>query len=617
MAYKYITAQSDVDSLLPTLMAQPRWGVDCETTGLDPHKDKVVLLQIGNKDMQYVIDTRRVNVEPLRPFFESSKVRKIGHNFKFDYKMFKGNFGIETETIGDTYYAERILNMGRKFGGFGLDDVLKIYLGVEMSKDEQRSFVGMKDQDFTENQLIYAAKDVEYMVPLLAKMGERLMDDNLATTWSLECSALPCFADMEFAGVYIDVEKWKSLSDGHLKEANICIEELNELAESVAQKDIFGNIYVNWASPEQVVKILQDMRVMVDVWDRDQKKMIRKLIDASDDKTLKKVKDYPIVQKLKAYRQHMIRVTTFGQTYLDAISPVTGRLHPDIDQIGTETGRPANHSKKGSVNFLNIPREKAYRQCFRGAPDELVETHDYSGCELRIWAEISKDPGLTEAFQKGIDVHCYVASKIFKKDVQKKDKERNPAKTLNFGIAYGMSPFSFTEKMNGEGYPISLKEGKKMFSSYEKDFKTGIDFLRFAGETALSQGWLHNKGGRRRYWILPDPEDREKYPKGEEDPAYKGRIGGIQREGGNFLIQSVNADITKMAMVLIREYKKKHNIRTEFMNQVYDELVTRTHKDDSQHFNEIKTKLMLDAAHHYLKTIPMEVEGHVGETWTK
>lgn len=180
-----------------------------------------------------------------------------------------------------------------------------------------------------------------------------------------------------------------------------------------------------------------------------------------------------------------------------------------------------------------------------------------------------------------------------------------------------MSPYSLTEKLNGDGYSISLQEGKRLFESYENDFRTGIGFLRLAGEVALRDGWLHNASGRRRYWIKPNPDDREKYPQGADDPAFIGRCNGIKREGGNFLIQSVNADMTKHAMILIREYKKAHGIRTEFMNQVYDEIVTRTHKDDSAHFHEIKQKFMLEAAHTYLKKVPMEVEGHVGETWTK
>lgn len=437
MAYKYITSQSDVDNLLPTLMAEKRWGVDTETTGLDPHGDKVLLLQIGNKDIQYLLDTRKVSVEPLRPFFENKDIRKVGHNFKFDYKMIKGNFGIETENIGDTYYAEKILNMGKKFGGFGLDDVLKTHLGLEISKDEQTSFVAMKNEDFTRSQLEYAARDVEHMNPLLAEMGRKLLKDNLSSTWNLECQALPSFADMEFAGVYLDREKWEGIIKDNEREVESCIKQLNEVAEGVAQKDIFGEVFVNWASPEQVVQILRDMRVMIERWDREKRKMVRELISSSDDKTLKKVKGYPIVQLLKKFRGHQIRINTFGYPYIQAISPITGRLHPEIDQIGTETGRPANFSKKGSVNFLNIPRDKMFRHCFRGAPDELVETDDYSGCELRIWADISGDPGLIEAFMKGIDVHCFVATKLFKKEVTKKDPERTPAKTLNFGRPRG------------------------------------------------------------------------------------------------------------------------------------------------------------------------------------
>lgn len=96
-----------------------------------------------------------------------------------------------------------------------------------------------------------------------------------------------------------------------------------------------------------------------------------------------------------------------------------------------------------------------------------------------------------------------------------------------------------------------------------------------------------------------------------------GRRAGIEREGGNFLIQSVNADMTKRAMVLIRDYIKKNNIRSRFMNQVYDEIVTRTHKDDSPDFVKVKRKLMLEAAEQYLRKIPMEVDGHVGDSWTK
>lgn len=619
MNYKYIHEQSDVSSLLPILMSVPAWGLDVETTGLDPHKDKVVLLQLGTPGIQFILDTRKVQIEPLRPFFESKKIVKVGHNLKFDYKMIKGSFGIDVERLADTYLAEILLTIGIQFGGFGLDDVLKKYFRIDLPKDERSTFGKgfVPKEDFTSSQLAYAARDVEHLVPLTMHLQKLMGDERLDRTFELECCAIPCFGDMEFAGVVLDKQRWQGLIDENQRAMGELIKELNGYAKNFVQEDLFGDIHVNWESPEQVVNILKSMGVRVSRWDKDKRKEVLELITKSDDKTLKKVKDYPVIKALKKYRAHSIRVKTFGKSYLDAISPVTGRLHPDISQIGTETGRPANRTKKGSVNFLNIPRDKAYRSCFRGEENEVVETDDYSGCELRIWAELSQDPGLLEAFNRGIDVHCHVASKLFGKNVTKKDPERTPAKTLNFGIAYGMSPFSFTEKLNGDGWPMSIEEGKRLFYTYEEDFETGIKFLRDAGKRALEEGKLRNISGRIRHWFIPDPNDAEKYPTGADDSTYIGKCSAIKREGGNFLIQSVNADMTKLAMIYIREYKKKNKVRTEFMNQVYDEIVTRTHIDDSPDFHEAKKRFMLKAAENYLKTVPMEVEGTVGGSWTK
>jgi len=435
MNYEYISEQSRVNSLLPILMQKNVWSLDTETTGLDPHKDKVVLLQIGSPQVQYILDTRKVQIEPLRPFFESEKIRKIGHNLKFDYKMIRGSFGIETEQLRDTYYAEKLLTMGVKFSGFSLAQVLEDRLEVKLSKEERSSFGDgfSYNQDFTREQLEYAARDVIYLQPLALKMSEAMKTAGLMDTWLLECEALPCFADMEFAGMCFDTKAWQKLVDDNRSASLQLEEELNKIAENVMQRDLFGEVNVNWGSPDQVVEVLSLMGVKIRRWDRDLKREIEEIITSSNDKTLKKVKDYKIVQLLKKYRGHAIRVNMFGDSYLNAVSKDTGRLHPEVAQIGTATGRPANYAKKNSVNFLNIPREKAYRHCFMGEENEVVETDDYSGCELRIWAELSKDPGLTEAFQKGVDVHCYVATKLFGKEVTKKDKERTPAKTLNFG----------------------------------------------------------------------------------------------------------------------------------------------------------------------------------------
>jgi DNA polymerase I len=114
MNYKYITRQEEVRELLPVLMSKPAQGLDTETTGLDAHVDKVILMQIGDEHQQYVIDTRKVNVEPLKPWFESEEHKKIGHNLKFDYKMIRGSFSIKVEAMRCTYLGERLLVVGKQ-----------------------------------------------------------------------------------------------------------------------------------------------------------------------------------------------------------------------------------------------------------------------------------------------------------------------------------------------------------------------------------------------------------------------------------------------------------------------------------------------------------------------
>jgi len=184
-------------------------------------------------------------------------------------------------------------------------------------------------------------------------------------------------------------------------------------------------------------------------------------------------------------------------------------------------------------------------------------------------------------------------------------------------IAYGKGPGALYIDLNADGFPVTREEAKKLYYDYCSSFEPAVKWLRARGREASETFVLTNMNGRKRKWFYVDRTNKEKYPNGVEDPKYKGTIAAIEREGGNFMIQSVNADMTKYAMILIRNYARKHGIRTGFVNQVYDEIVTETHKDDSEAFVVIKRRLMIEAAHHWLKKIPMEVEGHVDLCWTK
>ena len=621
--YHYYTEQHQIEGLLPKLMQYDAWGFDVETTGRDAHKDKTVLVQFGRPEVQHMIDTRTVNIEPLRPFLESREIKKIGHNLKFDYKMTKGTHKIDTENLRCTFTAEKVLHAGRRhyFQQAGLADVVEERLGIILDKTLQKSFMTHVGP-FTTEQLTYAANDVSHMIPLFHHQVADLTRDGLNKVYMIETGCIPAFGDMEYDGMLLDVEKWRAIMVDNKAKLDIAEKRLRELAEPYIGPDLFGNVNINFGSPAQVLSLLKLMRVRIPVIDKYGKpakdangKDLMELVKNTNKQTLKKIRHIEFIKELEKWRSCDVRLNTFGQPYIDALHPLTGALHPDLWPMGTETGRPS--SGDSDCNPLNIPRDNCYRNAFVAAQDEVVESDDYSGCESRILTHISGDPILNGIFARKEDIHCSVATMMYGVEVTKKNenkKLRTPAKSLNFGISYGLGPGKLCEDLNGEGFPMTVDEAKKLYYKYCDKFEVAVGYLREVGRLAAQQGFLVNINGRRRYYKLPDPAQFEG---GSRDPLYKGKIGMIERSGGNFMIQSVNADITKQAMIEIRDYAKANKIRTHFVNAVYDEIVTRTHKDDSPSFHAMKLKIMQDVAERMITTVPMEVDGNVGLFWNK
>jgi DNA polymerase I-like protein with 3'-5' exonuclease and polymerase domains len=630
--YTYIKTVAEAEIACQRLLQEKVSGYDTETTGTDFLTDKVILASFSTPKETFLVDTRDPrNLLVFAPYFENEEIRKVTHYGLFDYLMTKGTIGIDVEGILCLMMAEIALNAGRQFDGFGLADVMLKYLGRTMDKTMQKSFIGHKG-DFTREQLDYAADDTAFLIPCGKEMQKAMLKEFVQATWLRECAAIPAFGDMEFYGQRIDKAAWEGIMATNLENANKAKEDLDRWFEPVCDRqwDLTpGNegkfiVDINYDSQPQVLHALQKLGIQVD----------GATIKNTNKSTQKKIKDLGPIKALTAYRSAVKLYGTYGQQYIDAIRPETGRVHFRFRQYGTETGRPACY---GGLNCLNIPRDSRYRHAFGTEPGRLISTVDYSGAELRIMADLSGDPLMVQGFNSGEDFHCFVASMVFGVPVTKNNenaKLRTPTKSINFGLAYGMGPGKLCEDLNGMGYKITLEETKEIFEKYMKTFETTITWLNDQKRAASTNFYMANMNGRRRYWFKPNVEKIEATAKAEMLKMTHGKhddwllkrlirdkknahLSAVEREGANFQIQSVNADMTKSAMASMRREFKKRRYDARMYNSVYDEIVLDVAQGCGEEVHELHKKIMMDEANKMLKRVPMEVEGHLKSYWTK
>lgn len=635
--FTYIKEPAEAERLCQHLLTRKVVGMDLETTGLCPHKNQATLCSFSDHDKTWVVDTRnKTNLLIFKPLLEAETIVKLAHNASFEYTMTKGTCGVSIENLVCTLLGERCITAGKQFGGLDLATVVMKYLQLSMDKDLQKSFINHTG-DFSNDQLEYAAFDAHVMIPLAAKIKEEAKRMGVLNTWlRIECPAIQAFGDIEFYGQKIDAEKWKAIMVENQARAKAAKVDLDKWFEPVCDKawnlepGMEGSFVVdiNYDSQPQVLHALRMMGVKVD----------DETIKDTSKKTQKKIKHLEPIKALTSYRSATKLVGTYGQTYLDAINPITGRVHFRFNQYGTDTGRPAC---RGGLNCLNIPREKRYRQAFITDDDRMISTVDYSAAELRILADLSGDELMINGFNSGVDFHCYVASMIFGVEVTKTNENkalREPTKTLNFGIAYGMSPFSLYEKLVHElGHPITLKECEDLFRRYQATFRQAVGWLQTQQKIASTNFIMKNINGRTRSWFKPNMQKIEAVAKAEL--TRKGRIpfteelaellpdlindkkrahlAAIQREGANCQIQSVNADMTKNAMSRMRKEFQQRHWDVRMYNSVYDETVLDTPKAIAQEAHELQKTIMVEEANKMLKRVPMLVEGHLESCWTK
>mgnify|MGYP003665285007 FL=1 len=616
-SYKLGTIQDVVDYCATKTVL----GVDTETEGFDFTCKKMIMFQIGDENQQFVIDTRFVSIEPLRDILESKDIVKIFHNAKFDYKFIKKWANIDTEGIYCTFLVERIISCGQHLG-YGLKDLCKRYLNVELNKEVRSQFIGLTGQAFRDDQIVYGAKDVEYLCKLRTLQLPKTAGFKLEEVVALENEAVLAFADIEYNGIDIDREQWEIIARASEQEALNMRDSLDQLVldsanlsefiPSHVQGDLFRpqeeirKIGIKWTSPTQVLKVF--------------KKLVPELEDVNGKKMFKYRRQHKLIDKYVKYKEKMKLATSYGKEFFKFVSS-DGKIHTQFNQI-LDTGRVA--SKR--PNMQQIPADNKFRNCFLAPGGWCFVSSDYSSQELNVIAFGSKDPVWIDALEKGQDLHSVCADLVYGQEwvdtaevdcnymknkskckCPKHGKLRTNVKTINFGLAYGMGPHKLADTLN-----ISIKDAEVLIEKYFAAFPSIGGFLDKLGSFGKKYGYIKTfPPYNRRRWFPTW------YPRIYKDKSQAFELGSIERASKNTPIQGASADMTKLALILVRNYIKETNAPVKIVMTVHDQIDTVCKIEYAETWVTEMTRLMEEAALVVVTNGLLKADTNISKSWEK
>ncbi|MFD2551753.1 DNA polymerase I [Bizionia sediminis] len=565
---------------------------DTETTGLNPLTAQLVGIAFSWEAGKgfYVpcpedqTETQQL-LESLRPFFENPNIEKVGQNLKYDIKVLAKYQITVKGKLFDTMLAHYLINPDMRHN---MDILSETYLNYSPVAIE--TLIGKKGKNQKsmrdvplETQTEYAVEDADitlqlkelFTTELGAANTQKLFDD-------IEIPLLRVLAAMELEGINLDTDFLHSLS-----------EQLHADIDALAQKiySEAGETF-NIASPKQLGDILFDKMKLV----AKPKKTKTGQYATGEEILSLLAKEHSIVQNILDYRG----LTKLKSTYIDAlplqVEPSTGRVHTDYMQTVAATGRLSSNNP----NLQNIPirteRGRQVRKAFIPRSNEYtILAADYSQIELRIIAALSNEDTMIEAFNNGEDIHASTASKVFNVPIENVTREqRSNAKTVNFGIIYGVSAFGLSNQTN-----LNRTEAKELIDTYYETYPKLKRFISTQVYFARDNGYVQTVLGRRRY--LKDINSRNAVVRG-----------AAERNAVNAPIQGSAADIIKIAMIKIYKQLQSSHYKTKMLLQVHDELVFDVYKPE------------LDAIKHLVKTemeqafnlpVPLVVDMDTGNNW--
>ena len=614
-------AQCDIHDVVNYCKDKEILGVDTETEGFDFTCKKMIMFQIGDENNQFIIDTRTISIEPLRETLENENITKIFHNAKFDYKFIKKWSNITCEGVYDTFLSEVVISCGKHLG-YSLKDLCKRYLNVELNKDVRNQFIGLNGQPFRSDQIIYGAKDIEYLCKIKELQQPAIDKYKLQNVINLENKVVLALADIEYNGLDLDTESWKKIEKLNTDKAeqleselDLMVKEDIRLQKFVAkyiQADMFTpitelrDIDIKWTSPKQVLEVFQTL--------------IPKLENVNGKQMYKYRFKYPLIDKYIKYKEAMKLCTSYGDAFFKNLSS-DNKIHTNFHQI-LDTGRVSS----SKPNMQQIPADNIYRNCFIAPKGWNFVSADYSSQELNVIAFGSKDPVWIETLKNSQDLHSTCAELVYgdkwltsgeddcaylkrkeKCNCPSHKKLRTNVKTINFGLAYGMGPSKLADTLS-----IDMVSAKTLIDKYFETFPSIKGFLNKLGNFGKKYGYIKTfPPYNRKRWFT------NWYPKIWDNSSAKMELGSIERASKNTPIQGASADMTKRALVLMRTYIQSRNVPVKLVMTVHDQIDTICHNEYLNEWTRDMQAIMEQAALEIVTNGLLKAEVTVSNCWEK
>ena len=590
--YQYVNTPLSRKLLLNRLLSQKSVCFDTETTGLKALEVELIGLAFSwEKGKGYYVtfpedqeETQQILNEFI-PFFENESIEKIGHNLKYDIKVLS-NYSVSVKgNLFDTMIAHYLINPDMRHN---MDILAETYLNyqpvsiTELIGKKGKNQLSMRSVE-SSKQSEYAVEDADVTLQLKEHFEKELESGNVMKLFKeVELPLVKVLTAMEIEGININTDYLKELSVELTKD----IERLEKGIYEQAGEEF------NLASPKQLGPILFDKLKLVDK----PKKTKTGQYSTAEDVLSYLAKDHQIIRDIQEFRQYKKLQSTYVDALPNEVNPKTGRIHTVYAQAVAATGRLSSNNP----NLQNIPirteRGRQVRKAFIPRDENYVLlAADYSQIELRIIAALSEESTMIQAFKNNEDIHASTAAKVFNVPLAEVTREqRSNAKTVNFGIIYGVSAFGLSNQTT-----LSRNEAKELIDTYYETYPKLRKYMSSLVDFARENGFVETVLGRRRY--LKDINSRNAVVRG-----------AAERNAVNAPIQGSAADIIKLAMITIYDIFETKKFKSKMLLQVHDELVFDAHKDELEIIKPIIKKAMENA---FSLAVPLDVEMDMGENW--